>query len=306
MIKYSLVYLSLIILIAVGCTGANLLRENEGENKVSNFDEYWYQSKAEISTYKLEQARYGEIRNGHATMVFVTEPFNDKKQVKADNAMDNDVVNVLKLNQTRKFITGIYPYSTMTSTFTPVDISGPSATLKLTNSVQEWCGQEFVQLNKRMGDYQLNAFSYFESSGDISKRLDNNLLEDEIFSLIRINPKGLPTGEIKVFPSSVYLRFSHNEMKAYDAIVSLQDTTFNGKKTQAYHLEYPDLNRTFTVFYDSEFPFSIEGWVDTYKSFGGPKLSSTATKVNEKMIDYWNRNQTSDTTLYQELFDFRN
>ena len=74
------------------------------------FKKYWYAGKAEITSYKLEQARYGELRNGKAVLIYVTEPFSADKQVKADqNAPSN--ISVLKLNSTKKFLTGIYPYS---------------------------------------------------------------------------------------------------------------------------------------------------------------------------------------------------
>jgi|GEM_PF-4377681 len=33
------------------------------------FKEYWYAGKAEVSSYELEQARYGELRKGHAVFL---------------------------------------------------------------------------------------------------------------------------------------------------------------------------------------------------------------------------------------------
>jgi alkaline phosphatase len=49
---------------------------------------------------------------------------------------------VLKLNMTREFVTGVYPYNTMLSVFTPVEVEARSP--KLTASVTEWCGQTTV------------------------------------------------------------------------------------------------------------------------------------------------------------------
>ena len=48
------------------------------------FKNYWYSGEAEITSYELEQARYGEIRQGKAVLVFVTENFLPNIQVKAD------------------------------------------------------------------------------------------------------------------------------------------------------------------------------------------------------------------------------
>src|SRR5690606_23926934 len=83
------------------------------------FKDYWFGGKAEITSYELEQARYGEMRQGKSVLIFVTEPFLAKEQVKADeHHVDN--VTVLKLNSTKNFITGIYPYSIMSSCFYPI------------------------------------------------------------------------------------------------------------------------------------------------------------------------------------------
>src|SRR5437868_1990091 len=103
------------------------------------FKSYWYSGKAEISSYKLKQARYGEIHDGSAVMVFVTEDFSKSKQVKLDhpeNAGD-DKLPVMKLNLVKKFVTGIYPYSMMMSAFSPVDLNNYPHAVKTATSVQE-------------------------------------------------------------------------------------------------------------------------------------------------------------------------
>ena len=100
------------------------------------FKNYWYSGNAEITTYKLEQARYGEVHTGHAVLIFVTEDFSKSKHVKLDNpaARGSDAVKVLKLNLVKKFNTGIYSYSIMESVFTPVYYDKYPDTLKLTSS----------------------------------------------------------------------------------------------------------------------------------------------------------------------------
>ena len=55
------------------------------------FKEYWFAGKAEITSYKLEQARYGELRDGSAVLIYVTEPFLADKQVKADQSNPNNI-----------------------------------------------------------------------------------------------------------------------------------------------------------------------------------------------------------------------
>jgi hypothetical protein len=48
------------------------------------FKNYWYKGKAEVNSYNLLQSRYGEVREGKAMLLFVTEDFSKKKQVKLD------------------------------------------------------------------------------------------------------------------------------------------------------------------------------------------------------------------------------
>ncbi len=129
------------------------------------FGKYWNRGKAEITSYDLEQARYGEVHPGEAVTIFVTEPFDPEEQVKADNPDEADI-QVLKLNLTKKFVTGIYPYSMMLSVFTPVNLEKFPRTLKTTVSSQEWCGHTWTQLNWRNGKYLAELRSYFESEGD--------------------------------------------------------------------------------------------------------------------------------------------
>ena len=64
----------------------------------ADFGAYWYQGKAEITSYTLEQARYGEIHSGHAVLVYVTEDFSRGKQVKLDRpqAAGAEAVKILK------------------------------------------------------------------------------------------------------------------------------------------------------------------------------------------------------------------
>ena len=161
-------------------TSSEALPSNSPKKPLSEtFKKYWYAGNAEITSYQLEMARYGEIREGKSVLVYVTEPFAAGKQVKADRSNPSNIP-VLKLNATKKFLTGIYPYSIMTSSFYPV--SNDQHAIKLTNSVQEWCGQVFAQLNNK-SQFEVNSFSYFESEGDHQFKLDKAILE---LSLIHI------------------------------------------------------------------------------------------------------------------------
>jgi len=268
----------------------------------NNFNDYWYEGKAEITSYDLQQARYGEIRDGSAVLVFVTEDFSKSKQVKLDypSANRKDAVPVLKLNVTRKFNTGIYPYSMMNSSFTPIDSKKHPNTLKITSSSQEWCGHTFMQLNLNKKGYQSQLLSYFESEGDQTTQLKKTWLEDEIWSRIRINPSELPQGDIEIIPSTIYARMRHIDFKNEKAIATLVE-----KGNEIYYsIEYKNLDRKLTIVFEKSFPHIINGWEENYTSgfgSGAKTLTTKATRKKSIKLDYWSKNNNADAHYREEL-----
>ena len=256
------------------------------------FNDYWYAGKAEITSYKLEQARYGQIREGTAVMVFVTEDFLPEVQVKADG-YSKENIKVLKLNATKNFNTGIYPYSIMQSTFFPV--SNNQHAIKISASVQEWCGQVYAQLNNRE-QFEVMSHSYFQSEADENFRLNKTRTENELWTKLRIDPKSLPTGEIEIIPSIEYTRLKHVPIQKYRTIAKLND----GK----YSLTYPELKRELSIEFNSEFPHEINGWTESMVSgydATAKKLSTKATKIKTIKSAYWNKNSNADEGLRTEL-----
>lgn len=273
-------------------------KENEAPKKQlsQEFKDYWYKGTAEITSYSLQQARYGEIREGNAVMIFVTEPFLPGLQVKADTN-DSNNIPVLKLNATKNYITGIYPYSIMTSSFYPVHDNQHA--LKLSFSSQEWCGHVYAQLNNR-DNFEIMSHSYFGSEADQDYHLDKANLENEIWNKIRINPADLPIGELTMIPSLEFVRLTHKELKAYNAITNLTEAD----SINTYEITYPDLERTLKINFRSEFPYTIESWTDTYKDGFGEKakvLTSTATIINRITTPYWQQNSNKDLSLRDSL-----
>jgi len=270
---------------------SNLIVKNTNET-TQEFKDYWYSGNAEITSYKLEQARYGEIRDGHAVLIYVTEDFNSEKQVKADN-QNSDNVSVLKLNATKKFNTGIYPYSIMQSTFYP--ISNKQHALKVTSSMQEWCGHVYAQLNNR-NKFEVTSHSYFESESDQVFKLDKAILENELWTQLRIDPSSLPEGELMIIPSFEYGRMKHVDIKPYKA-----EATYEGN---LYTLNYPELNRTLTIHFNHKFPYDILGWEESFKSgFGenAKQLTTKATKLTSIKSKYWSKNSNADENLRKTL-----
>ena len=104
-------FLSVALFLAASCASSPSLPP--AKPLPPEFGSYWFQGKAELTSYDLEQARYGELHKGEAVLIFVTEDFSRRKQVKLDDpakAPADDKQPVLKLNFEKKFLSGIYPY----------------------------------------------------------------------------------------------------------------------------------------------------------------------------------------------------
>lgn len=266
------------------------------------FGDYWYRGEAEITSYDLEQARYGEIHQGDAVLIFVTEDFSRRKQVKLDApaAAGDDAVKVLKLNATKNFNTGIYPYSMMMSVFTPV--SEPAAPLKVSTSSQEWCGHTFTQLNRTAESYHLSELSYFESEGDRTVELEGAIPEDGLWTLLRIDPGALPTGRVRLVPATFYQRLRHQPWQTAWAEASLAADP-DDAALSIYRLDYGDV-RSLAIRFRTAFPHEIESWQETYVSGWGPgahRLTTKATRKQRIMLDYWNRHDVADAALRERL-----
>ena len=257
-----------------------------------DFKGYWFAGKAEITSYNLEQSRYGEPRSGTAVLIFVTEDFLPEAQVKADEKNDSNIP-VLKLNAVKNFNTGIYPYSIMQSTFYP--LAGNSHALKVSASVQEWCGHVYTQLNNRK-NFEIISHSYFEGEADQNMKLDKTWLENEIWTQLRINPDSLPTGELQMIPSLEFLRLAHIEIKAYQATAEFYQDDSLG----VYKISYPELKRNLKIYYETSFPFNIEKWEETTEK-SGESFTSTATKMQSLKSDYWDKKSNKDLPLREKL-----
>ena len=263
----------------------------------NNHLDYWNDGKAEVSSYQLTQARYGELHKGTAVMVFVTEPFSLKSWTKADNfALEN--IPVLKLNFTKKFTTGIYPYSMMTSSFFPFEKGGSS--FKISSSSQEWCGHTYMELlNKNDYDFQVNSYFQSEKSGKLS--LKKSLLEDDVWSTIRLDPSALPEGTHHMIPSFFYIRLMHKELKSYESQASksiVNDSTSN------YNIHFPELDKTLSINYKTDFPHTIFSWEESYLSGFGNSAKILTTKgslIKSIRTDYWTKHSNKNSDLRRIL-----
>jgi hypothetical protein len=271
--------------------------ENREGVEETQFASYWYQGTAEINVFDLQQSRYGERRQGKAVMIFVTEDFSKSKQVKLDAPEDrpSDAQKVLKLNMTRDFVTGVYPYHTMLSVFTPVYEESPAP--KLTASVTEWCGQSFTQLNYKSGKYTAKQFSYFESEGDLESKLDGQA-EEELFTLLRLNPNLVPLGNVTLIPSLIFQRFAHIPLKPEQATISRK---MIGSDQAELIVVYGEIGRKIAVRYQQLFPYEITGFTETWTKANGQQEVTTATRTHLRQMPYWKQNEQVYESLRKEL-----
>ena len=251
--------------------------------------EVWFDGRAEVNKYTLLQNRYKDVHPGEAVLIQVTEPFNTVKQVKADQPDTKGNASVLKTNLIERFRTGVYDYSMMTSVFTSTDF--PFQTMKVTISSQDWCGQSFSQLNLINEKLEVQQFSYFESEADNTRTLDNELLEDELWNLLRISPSLIPQGTVDMIPSLKIQRLLHLPSASIPATLTVHEAN----NLRELRLEMPSIKRSKSIFFEPDPPYSIINWTDSYPSlFDEQERTSKTTLLSSQRTKYWELNSLDD------------
>ncbi len=257
-----------------------------------DFDAYWYQGKAELSTYAVTQERYGEERPAEQVNIFVTEDFSRQKQVKLDDPAKagDDRVPVLKMNSVRRFHTGIYDYSVMQSVFSPID---GTPTLKITSTVQDWCGHVFTQFNLDKKEYRIRQFSYFEQEGDMDLRLPLTILEDDLWMHLRLHPDLIRMGRVQIVPATLYLRFRHKPFETHTATLAMD----KGDRENTLRVTYEDIPRSLTIRFEPTSPYRILGWEETDNG----KLMSKGQLKTVRLEPYWMQNSNKSNAMRDSL-----
>jgi hypothetical protein len=270
----------------------------------AEFNAYWYSGKAEVSSYTVEMARYGNMHPGKSVLIFVTEDFLLDKQVKDEQGSGAPSTSVLKLNKIDRFTTGIYDYSIMLSAFMPVDQVTYPFCLKTSFSAQDWCGQSFMQVNRRGDGYQATVRSYFESEGDKNSILEDAVLEDALWSMARLNPKTLPIGRFDVIPSSQHQRLRHalNTLETATGSLTLERNA-DSSEQYIYTVTFA-AGRTLKLKLQTVFPYRLYGWEEKVKSGYGMQaqwLTTIASLDKTIKSPYWGLNSPENSKLRKEL-----
>ena len=196
----------------------------------------------------------------------------------------------------------------MTSTFFPIQ-SYENHAIKISSTAQEWCGHTYIQLNNRRNKFSIQQNSYFQNEGDKQYEIEKALLEDEIWTLIRINPELLPVGEIEMIPGMQYVRLLHTEYKSEQAVAEereVLDPDLSPNSLIQYSIMYSDLSRSLKITFEKEFPYRILAWEESFKplAVNGNKselMITKARRTNTLMLDYWNKNSVADSTYRYDL-----
>lgn len=237
------------------------------------FESYWYQGKAELARYTLQQHRYGETHEGEAVLIFVTEPFLPDTQVKHEHG-EHESISVLKLNAYRRFYTGIYPYTIMSSSFVPAD---EGLELKVSTTVTEWCGNAYAQLNRRDTGVQVTVHSYFQNEADQNNTIAGAPSEDGLWARMRRDPNAVESGDQELIPALHWLRLRHRPVQPERAQVHVS----HGDE-HVLDVQY-EMGRQVRVRFAREFPYSVVGWEEREPD-GGRTL---AQRTHAVIDDYW-------------------
>lgn len=267
-----------------------------------DFGGHWHDGRAELDGYRLTVSRYGQEREGHAVMIYVTEPFSESKKVKVNDHTKHpaDTFDVLKLNLIRDFQTGVYDYNTMVSVFSRSSDFEP---VKVTFTSAEWCGHVYTELLFDTSEIRVQHNSYFEDESQ--KRTmalpDDLVSEDNLFILLRgLRGDYMEPGEsrsVSYLPGVFFSRLTHKESDIATAKIS--------RRKETEHVEVPagqfdvivyDVssgNRGGVFHVESAYPHRIVRWQIL------PDVRGELTGT--KRMKYWELNREGDEKHLKEL-----
>lgn len=276
----------------------------------ASFWKTWGDGNAELSGYQLTYPRYGQLRQGTAVTIFVSETFSNSLRVKSDPGKHppSDEFPVMKLNLVEDFQTGIYDYNEMTSSFSalsPVNGRPVGSLTKVSFSSQEWCGNSFAQMLFDADAIRLQSFSYFDGEADKSLRLTypkEALAEDAFLLWARGMAAPLlqpgESHEVSYLPSLQDTRHKHKPIDWQRATLSRSSSssriTVPGGtfEVESFQVKVAG-GLTRTAWVEKAVPHRIIKW----ESSEGER----AEYLKSSRLKYWQLNGLGKESLLQEL-----
>ncbi len=277
----------------------------------SSFWNYWGDGNAEINIYSMIQNRYGEEREAQVVLIYVTEPFNLKKQVKTDqfNDKDDSKLNVIKLNRIKKFQTGIYQYNIMSSVFSSIDkykigdMEYPEGSpIKISFSSQEWCGLTHHQLNRTIKGFSSTSHSYFETEVDESSNLEitgNTYFADNLYIDVRELLRPFTVDSIEIYQTLEMTRLFHRPLEKLKGEVIMSDDKYiySGDELEIRRWVIIAGTQTWNFVVEKKYPRRILA----FEHWDGSNRIEYARLEQSKRLPYWKLNKNGDESFWHNL-----
>lgn len=265
----------------------------------SEFWDQWGDGRAELSGYHVTLDRYGEPRDAQLSLIYVTEPHDRRTWIKDDEAEEPNRVEVLKLIRSMQFLTGIYPYFVMATTFSPVAAWAEERfhPVRINLDVQEWCGSVAHRVLPGAGRVRSLRLSYFEDEGEVGRELqvpEGTLYEDALLIQLRELDGEFQGGAdwngflVRGLWS---LRAGHRPIEPVPARILRADATRDGVAVTRFRLEAGDYWRTYDV--EKAEPRRVLGWETS--------TGETAEILRTERLPYWTLNRRGDERYRQSL-----
>ncbi len=293
------------LVVFAGCTNAASPEQGAApppEARASSaFWERWGDGRAELSGYAVRTQRYGEPRSAEVVLIYVTEPMDSRVWIKDDRG---DVpepfrVNALKLNRSLKFRTGLYPYSVMTSVFAPVEgLSAERfAPVKITLSVQEWCGHVYHAVRPAASGFEDEIRSYFHDEGERVSRVPappGTLYEDALFIQLRELDGPFHGGgdwQGSLVPALWSSRKAHTALRPLPATIRRSAADRDGVPVTRFAVDYG--SDTLTLEVERDAPRRILGW--------SASDGEEARLLGTARLPYWELNRPGDESWLERI-----
>lgn len=265
------------------------------------FKKRWWDGKAELSGYKVTTMRYGEARAASVVLIYVTENMDRRSWIKDDrgDVPAKHKVPVLKLNRMLKFNTGIYPYSVMTSVFSPLDGQGRErfAPAKISLGSQEWCGHVHHAVHPKGARYHSRIQSYFSSEGDRAETVTTaagTLYEDALLIQLRELDGPFNGGKDwsgQLVPTLWSVRKAHQPLRPVAATIRRSVGSRDGTPVTRFVVKRGSLTTTLDV--EQAAPRRILGW----RGSDGEQ----AALLKTTRLAYWKLNKPGGEVYLKQL-----
>lgn len=273
----------------------------------SAFWDHWGDGRAELSGYRLEVRRYGEMRNGELVTVYVTEPHDRRTWVKDDHVQDPHRVEVLKLLASRTFDTGIYPYTVLSGVFSPVDRwrDEPFQPVRVELDAQEWCGSESHRVWVGPDRYRSLRLSYFDDPGESLREVEASegaLYEDALLVQLRELDGSFAGGgdwEGTLVPDLWLLRAELRSAEPLEASITRTEGDRAGIPVTRFRIQAPLDGRTYERVFEVErdAPRRVLTWTTRIDG----EVVERAEILETVRLPYWELNRVGDEAYRERL-----